>query len=229
MASVVVHALALLVLLRAPREPSSPPRNIVAQVGDADTLVTELVDLGGGGGGEAGGGGETATTISSGTRTNTQSARTVREIVSVRDPAPGVGNGNGNGDGNGSGSGSGSGNGGGNGNGFGLGDGIGIARTDIPAPPPAPIADVKPPSKARAAILVYPKRDREVEDDSVLFIARVTVDRDGDVVGARMLKTRPGSLGDQASSAIWTFRYLPALDDAGTPVRSTFEQPFQIR
>jgi hypothetical protein len=44
-----------------------------------------------------------------------------------------------------------------------------------------------------------------------------------------MVTTHPGLRGDQAASAIWTFRYAPALDDAGAPVRSTFEQPFQIR
>ena len=45
----------------------------------------------------------------------------------------------------------------------------------------------------------------------------------------RMVTTHPGLRADQASSAIWQFRYAPALDDLGTPVRSTFEQPFQIR
>ncbi len=95
-------------------------------------------------------------------------------------------------------------------------------------PEPPQIA-APPPSRARPAKLIYPVRDREVEDEGNLFIARVTVDPDGDVVGARMIKTRPGVTGDHASRAIWTFRYLPALDDRGTPIRSTFEQPFQIR
>ncbi len=95
---------------------------------------------------------------------------------------------------------------------------------DVPAPPPAP-----PVSRARPAKLVWPTRDEEVEDEDALFIAKITVDEDGAVVGARMLTNRPGSRGERAANAIWTFRYAPALDDDGHPIRSTFEQPFQIR
>ena len=62
-----------------------------------------------------------------------------------------------------------------------------------------------------------------------MFVAKVTVDEDGSVVGARMLTTRPGSRSEHAANAIWTFRYAPALDDGGKPIRSTFEQPFQVR
>ncbi|HEY5949604.1 MAG TPA: hypothetical protein VIV40_29115 [Kofleriaceae bacterium] len=130
------------------------------------------------------------------------------------------GNGNGNGRGNG--------NGNGNGKGNGTGDGIGFGSVhverDVPPPPPAP-----PVSKARPAKLIWPNRDREVDDDDNLFVARVTVDRDGSVVGARMTRTRPGSRADHAANAIWTFRYAPALDDDGRPIPSTFEQPFQVR
>jgi hypothetical protein len=109
------------------------------------------------------------------------------------------------------------------GRGIGLGDGgsVKIAQ-DVPTAPP-------PPSRARPARLVYPTRDLEVEDDSYLFVARVTVDTDGSVVGARMLKTHPGSRGERAASAIWSFRYSPALDERGVPMRATFEQPFQVR
>ena len=56
--------------------------------------------------------------------------------------------------------------------------------------------------------------------------ARVTVDETGDVVGAHMVRTLPGSRGEIASSMIWQFRYSPALDDDGKPVRSTFVQTF---
>ena len=66
-------------------------------------------------------------------------------------------------------------------------------------------------------------------DDSYLFVARVTVDEDGDVAAVHMITTHPGLRGEQAASAIWTFHYAPALDDAGAPIRSTFEQPFQVR
>lgn len=123
------------------------------------------------------------------------------------------------------GNGSGNGNGNGSGNGIGFGDGGGIARAGaVPAAPVPP-----PPSKARPAKLLQPSRDLEVEDNDYLFVARVTVDEEGDVVAVRWTATHPGLRGDQASSAIWSFRYAPALDDAGLPIRSTFEQPFQVR
>ena len=93
-------------------------------------------------------------------------------------------------------------------------------------PPPAP---PPPPSKARPAKLLQPARDRDVEDEDDLFVARVTVDEAGDVVAVRFVTTHPGRRGDQASSAIWSFRYAPALDDDGLPIPSTFEQPFQVR
>ena len=129
----------------------------------------------------------------------------------------------GGGNGTATGTGRGAGNGTGNGIGFGNGGGVQTAR-DIPAPPAPP-----PPSKARPAKLIWPNRDVDVIDDSYLFVARVTVDADGSVVGARMLTSRPGSRADHAANAIWQFRYAPALDDAGKPTRSTFEQPFQVR
>ena len=129
------------------------------------------------------------------------------------------GRGDGDGDGNGHGQGH------GNGIGFGNGGGVRVER-DVPAPP-MPV--IPPPSKARPAKLIWPNRDLEVADESYLFVAKVTVDEEGSVVGARMLTSRPGSRADQAANAIWSFRYLPALDDLGKPVRSTFEQPFQVR
>jgi hypothetical protein len=94
----------------------------------------------------------------------------------------------------------------------------------VPAPPPPPSI-----SKARPAKLVWPSRDEEVEDDQNLFVARVTVDDEGAVIAAHMMTTRPGAKADRAADAIWTFRYAPALDDDGRPVRSTFEQSFQVR
>jgi hypothetical protein len=135
------------------------------------------------------------------------------------------GNGNSSGSRNGSGGGNGSGNGNGNGNGIGFGNGAGVeALRDVPAPPPPPAV-----SKARPAKLIWPNRDLDVEDESYLFVAKVTIDEEGSVVGARMLTSRAGSRADHAANAIWTFRYAPALDDAGTPIRSTVEQPFQVR
>jgi hypothetical protein len=98
-----------------------------------------------------------------------------------------------------------------------------VAR-DVPAPPAPP-----PVSKVRPAKLIWPNRDVDVEDESYLFVAKITVDTDGSVVGAHMITMRPGSRADKAADAIWTFRYSPALDDRGVPTRSTFEQPFQVR
>jgi len=143
------------------------------------------------------------------------------EQISVRTEAGGQGQGQGQGQDDSSGNGNGNGN--GNGIGFGAGGGIRIAK-DVPAPPPPP-----EPSKARPAKLVWPTRDEEVDDDTNLFIARVTVDEEGTVVGARMVKTRPGARADRAADLIWQFRYAPALDDRGAAIRSAFEQPFQVR
>jgi len=46
---------------------------------------------------------------------------------------------------------------------------------------------VAPSSKVRSARLIYPARNREVADGE-LFIARVIVDHEGHVVGARIVR-----------------------------------------
>jgi hypothetical protein len=131
----------------------------------------------------------------------------------------GDGGGGGGGGGRGGGDGDGGGDGGGHGHGHGLGSEI-RELGDVPRPPP-------PPSLARPARLLSPTRERDVVEDK-LFVAVVTVDEDGDVVGAHLVRTDPGPRGELASSAIWRFHYDPARDDLGRPIRSTFEQPFQI-
>lgn len=114
----------------------------------------------------------------------------------------------------------------GNGRGAGLGLGRGasdhLALRDVP-PPPAPHI-----SRARPAVLLHPTRQLEVDDEE-LFAALVTVDPAGEVVGARITRSHPGVRGDTASSMIWQFRYSPALDDDGNPIRSTFVQTFAVR
>jgi hypothetical protein len=111
----------------------------------------------------------------------------------------------------------------GTGTGIGFGDGGHVRTiTSLPATP-APFV-----SKARPAKLLHPTRQTEV-DDADLFEAKVTVDNTGDVVGAHMVRTHPGSHGEVASSMIWQFRYSPALDDDGAPVTSTFVQTFAVR
>jgi hypothetical protein len=180
----------------------------------AEPMVVEMLGGGGGTNNEA----ASATT----TRAAHVGARRARSAdawssVSIKTEAHGDSGGTGAGTGGGTGSGTGS------GIGFGSGGGIEVTR-DVPAPPPPPKV-----SKARPAKLIWPNRDLDVEDESYLFVAKVTVDADGSVVGARMLTSRPGSRADHAANAIWTFRYAPALDDDGRPIRSTFEQPFQVR
>ena len=122
-------------------------------------------------------------------------------------------------DGHGNGGGTGT----GTGTGIGFGDGGNVRTiTSLPATP-APFV-----SKARPAKLLHPTRQTEV-DDADVFEAKVTVDNTGDVVGAHMVRTHPGSHGEVASSMIWQFRYSPALDDDGAPVTSTFVQTFAVR
>ncbi len=113
----------------------------------------------------------------------------------------------------------------GTGTGIGFGDGGSIARPHLLAPPPAPRGD--PPSKARPAKLIYPTRHRDV-DDAELFIVRVIVDDEGYVAGAKLVRGFGGRRDEVASQMIWQFRYAPALDDLGQPVRSTLEQRFLV-
>lgn len=113
----------------------------------------------------------------------------------------------------------------GTGTGIGFGDGGSVQRPQLLVPPPAPRGD--PPSRARPARLIYPTRQREVED-AELFIARVIVDDDGYVAGARLVRGFGGRRDEVASQMIWKFRYAPALDDGGRPTQSTLEQRFLV-
>lgn len=231
--SLTIHAVVLwLVIARedpaaphgSPAEPHVEDRPIVV-----DVIVTP--SSGGGGGTSVRAGiapsgprvqaaGEPAPVHSrvASTRAHRRRAADPWEGVSIRtDDASGTGRGTGSGDGTGSGR--------GNGIGFGNGGGVQVAR-DVP-PPPVPVMPA--PSQARPARLIWPNRDVEVIDDSYLFVARVTVDEDGTVVGAHMLTMRAGSRAERAADAIWQFRYDPARDEHGVPVRSTFDQSFQVR
>lgn len=216
--SVVVHAAVIAYLAYNSRDDETlvewrlPTLPAYARV---DTVaVIELVDEPTVSGGGGGGGDEHQARHT--TRTHARSPDAWEQIDVRMDAAGGsAGTGHGTGDGNGN----------GNGHGIGLGTGGGVrVATDVPAPPPPPAI-----SKARPAKLVWPTRDEEVDDDANLFTANVTVDAEGFVVGARMTATRPGPKAERAADAIWTFRYAPALDDDGRPVRSTFEQSFQVR
>ncbi|MFN0253435.1 MAG: hypothetical protein ACKV2T_41585 [Kofleriaceae bacterium] len=107
--------------------------------------------------------------------------------------------------------------------GIGLGDGARITDTPVTLETPAAPAA----SKARVAKLVYPARERQV-DDSELFVARVTIDHEGFVVGAKLVRGFGGPRDVMAADLIWKFRYAPALDDEGRPIRSTFDQRFLV-
>lgn len=84
-----------------------------------------------------------------------------------------------------------------------------------------------PVSKARPAILVFPSRQTAVED-AALYIAEVIVDDEGFVVGSKLARGFGGPRDVQAGAQVWRFRYSPALDDSGRPIRSTVQQKFAV-
>jgi outer membrane biosynthesis protein TonB len=97
--------------------------------------------------------------------------------------------------------------------------GLDLASLRVPAPPRA--------SRARPPRLLYPTREAAT-DESILFVARLTIDSDGFVVGARIVHGHGMNLDEDAESRVWRFRYSPALDDDGRPVRATIEQSFMV-
>lgn len=115
--------------------------------------------------------------------------------------------------------------GGNRGAGIGFGDGgtIAVAENHLVLPKPAERAV----SKARPAKLIYPTRERDL-GEARLFIARITVDIDGFVVGAKLVRGVSGPRDEEAAELIFRFRYLPALDDGGHAIASTFEQRFHV-
>jgi hypothetical protein len=97
-----------------------------------------------------------------------------------------------------------------------------VAALAVPTP------DLVPrPSQARPPKLIYPRRDRDIDDER-LFVARLTIDVDGFVVGAHLLEGRGSPGAERAASAVWRFRYRPALDAAGRPITVTIEQRFLV-
>lgn len=129
----------------------------------------------------------------------------------------------------GTGTGTGAGTGSGTGRGIGFGDGAAIAQPgETLAPPPPPPPPPPKVSKARPPRLIYPSRQRDVEDGQ-LFVMKVTVDRDGFVSGARLVRGFGGRRDEVAQDQIWRFRYDPALDDDGSPIAATIEQRFLVQ
>jgi outer membrane biosynthesis protein TonB len=128
----------------------------------------------------------------------------------------------------------GTGTGSGGGIGDGIGDGIcGCALDGIPPPPPAPPPPPPPEapqiaSKARKPKLIFPARERESDPDR-LFVAMVTIDEDGYVVGAKLVRGRGGAADRRAEELIWRFRYEPARDADGRAIRTQLEQQFLVQ
>ena len=207
--SIAFHAVVLVAMLRMAQAPdppyaSRPTFELVDVAVEPPALATPI-----------------ATRPSSGPAGGHAARRSARPTTSQEPTSPWgdvtIGEDTGNGVGRGTG------NGFGTGTGIGFGEGGGVQKIrELPAVP-APFV-----SKARPATLIHPSREMEV-DEAELFTARVTVDESGDVVGAHMMRSHPGSRGETASSMIWQFRYSPALDDDGAPVRSTFVQTFAVR
>lgn len=93
------------------------------------------------------------------------------------------------------------------------------AAAQVPAPRRA--------SRARPPRLVYPKRFRD-ERDGEVFVALLTIDEDGWVVGVRLVQGVNPHADEKALEAVWRFHYEPALDRAGRPVRARVKQPFMV-
>jgi TonB family protein len=120
----------------------------------------------------------------------------------------------------GGGSGGGAGGAGGVGRGGGRG-GTRAARTAAPARSPRRISRARPPQ------LVYPKRFRD-ERGGEVFVALLTVDEDGWVVGVRLVQGVNPHADQKALDAVWRFHYDPALDQAGRPIRARVTQRFMV-
>ncbi|MEO7097180.1 MAG: hypothetical protein ABI175_28225 [Polyangiales bacterium] len=234
--SLVVHAVigvVLVALTRHPAPPASSPRVAVevvdlqlppAPVTTVDVTMTADRSPGGGAGASARTSEPVRTIVASRARAASRSAADTTATDAFEDPRGAI-----TFEGNepatsGGGGGTGTGEGTGRGAGIGFGDGGGItAGAPPPPPPPAPKL-----SKARPARLIFPTRQREV-DDGELYVMRVTVDADGFVAGATLVRGFGGRRDEVASSQIWRFRYDPARDDDGAPVRSVLEQRFLVQ
>ena len=242
--SVAAHVVVLAVLVRGHEQ--RPAARPAARLGMATLAVAEVrrpsvasADAAGGGGG----GGAEAAPARSVRKADSVRARAVRPVREPSAPARGrveaaeeteTGEGEtgaedgettspGPGSGAGPGSGTGSGDGGGEGGGRGRATGY-LAVSSAPAPVERPVAF----SRARPARLIWPVR-RGDESEGTLFVARVHVDREGIVVGARLAAGPPRARESDALTAVWRFRYAPALDDEGRPTASWVDQPFVVR
>ena len=126
--------------------------------------------------------------------------------------------------GDGDGGGGGTGGGGGGAGGIGRGGGGRAARAARAA---APARAPRRMSQARPPRLVYPKRFRD-ERGGEVFVALLTVDEDGWVVGVRLVQGVNPHADQKALDAVWRFHYDPALNQAGRPIRARVTQRFMV-
>ncbi len=231
--SLVVHAaigVVLFAIARHPAPSASGPR-VTVEVVDLQLppAPVKTVDVTTEPRGSAGGGGAAATTPARETTRSNDRSRTMvasrdRAHATFDDPRGAITFDDPRGSGEREGEGKGKGKGRGTGGGIGFGDGGGVsAAAPPPPPPPAPRL-----SKARSARLIFPSRQREV-DDGELYVMRVTVDVDGFVAGATLVRGFGGHRDDVAAAQIWRFRYDAARDDDGQAVRSVLEQRFLVQ
>ncbi len=215
--TLAVHALVGALLLAIDRHPASPPPRASLSIEVVDPPPAPMTKAAAGEGGSA-------STPRATAASRTPRARPAQRKASTDvDPRGAItferGSGSG-GEGEGTGAGRGA------GIGFGtVGGDLAFEPLDL-TPPPAP----SPPkaAKTRPARLVFPSRQREV-DEGELFVMQVTVDSDGLVSGARLVRGFGGPRDEVAQNQIWRFRYDPALDDEGRPIRSVVEQRFLVQ
>jgi len=116
-----------------------------------------------------------------------------------------------------------------NGSGAGIGDGAGIGAGASRGRAGTAVRAHRPParSKARPALLVYPRRDRE-ERPGEVFVVVLTVNEKGYVVGVRLQQGVSRDRDEKALDAVWRFHYDPARDRAGRPIQSQVVQRFMV-
>ncbi len=111
--------------------------------------------------------------------------------------------------------------------GGGGGSGAGPGRGSTASARPRPFSTAGRISKARPARLIWPTRSAEA-DRGTLIVLTVTVDDDGFVTGVRVKRGVTLRRDEQAADGAWKFRYDPARDDDGRPIRSVVEQPVVV-
>jgi hypothetical protein len=119
----------------------------------------------------------------------------------------------------------------------------GTAEPPAPRPivnkprPAAPVATVDqsaagPTMKPRSPKLISraarPLAGEGAARDDGQFVAILTIDTDGSVIGARLKRGPPGYRSERAMAAVWRFRYHPAVDGDGHPIKSRVEQRFVV-